>query len=510
MGFKDRMKEISDNFAVPNASKVLRDDPNVFSRQNRSERKKNEKISKEIVTKIHKLRSSQMSSGAGLLIDQKIRGFYWEYMERLLSTGTGTMPSSFNVMEAFLQFKHYRHPKNTTYKYPYITLRPEKDHLFSIDDFFGFVTDPSSDIDLDTGLHDDLPQNKIYSFTPVGDIGDFSFTYSNGREYVVSGFSFIRLEDEVSWLLVGGPVITDDIRNEIDTHLSTEEKGFIYDKGLDLSKLPKREPIYLNNDNSVWSNLFLGKFDLETKQNSIRMVFNEFTDSYRGIIDDPHQPITRTPENLKQLDEMSVIFNLTETFLFLPSYFNFKIHLVVEKPVNSTDSTPNYFKENSSKPLNKNTSTKKSRLKIKRVTSIEFLNNKTPVIIRTFSPPRYQVEVLGYYRKLKNSDSLGKDENGNIILGKTWIKPHNRWKNNPLEERPPTDEKIIFLKSSVHLAKEQEKILSKGESQNSLGTENNTDQQNNDFSLETCNESNTGSIYVMRNILSYSHFWCMS
>ena len=81
MGFKDRMKEISDNFAVPNASKVLRDDPNVFSRQNRSERKKNEKISKEIVTKIHKLRSSQMSSGAGLLIDQKIRGFYWEYMD---------------------------------------------------------------------------------------------------------------------------------------------------------------------------------------------------------------------------------------------------------------------------------------------------------------------------------------------------------------------------------------------------------------------------------------------
>src|SRR5579862_3916860 len=75
--------------------------------------------------------SVQQENGAGLPLDMAIREFHGEYNSRIVQHGLDKMPSSFNVLEAFLE---YLPPLSV------FSIRPERDHIFALTDFLEFVT----------------------------------------------------------------------------------------------------------------------------------------------------------------------------------------------------------------------------------------------------------------------------------------------------------------------------------------------------------------------------------
>src|SRR5216684_2225676 len=63
---------------------------------------------------------SIMSSSSGFRMADELRRFWYEYFERFGRLGPHSLPSSFNVLEAFLRFDA---------SFFAFLLRPERDHL---------------------------------------------------------------------------------------------------------------------------------------------------------------------------------------------------------------------------------------------------------------------------------------------------------------------------------------------------------------------------------------------
>jgi hypothetical protein len=106
------------------------------------------------------------------------------------------MPSSFNVFEGFYEFK-------TIDPAHFFAIRAEKDHLFSLSDFLDFATSADHRSDAIRSLMQ-LRNGIIYNFTPVGEIRELAF--SDSSRYVTAGFTMIRLEDQLHWAIIGGPI----------------------------------------------------------------------------------------------------------------------------------------------------------------------------------------------------------------------------------------------------------------------------------------------------------------
>src|SRR5262249_33830888 len=109
-----------------------------------------------------------------------------------------TMPTSFNVFEAFYEFR-IKPPAN------FFAMRREKDHLFSLADFLDFVTDSRR---RDHGIRSlfELMDGVVYIFTPVGDVRELAFLHADSSRFVIAGFTLTRREDQLHWALIGGPI----------------------------------------------------------------------------------------------------------------------------------------------------------------------------------------------------------------------------------------------------------------------------------------------------------------
>lgn len=86
------------------------------------------------------------------------------------------------------------------------------------------------------------------------------------------------------------------------------------------------------------------------------------------------------------------------------------------------------------------------KFKIKRVSSLRRINtsNGEPI---GFTAPSYKVYRSGTWRTLSKHDSIGKDQFGNPVKGKTWVKAHSAY--NHLPEKPKT----VLLKSRISEAR---------------------------------------------------------
>lgn len=56
------------------------------------------------------------------------------------------------------------------------------------------------------------------------------------------------------------------------------------------------------------------------------------------------------------------------------------------------------------------------------------------------SAPEFRVDVEGFYRRLRQG-RVGKDAEGNPVLGQTWVHTHQRWRGRP--ERPQVANRIM-------------------------------------------------------------------
>ena len=419
---------------------------------------------KKFLGKAHSAVQAIMDSGAGYYADQSIRDYFMEFNNRFWTYGLKYSPASFNVLGKFVE----GNPDNY-----YFNLKDEEDSIFLCGDFFEFITDENFKNDPRISLNS-LKDNIIYNYSVIGDPRELTFkTDDSKHEYAVCGISMIRDKNELSWILTGGPIVSDDEKKlgigfdlkDYETEKAMYTKPDFYDE-------KKNIPVMIPGLDDVWRNTVFGRTEIDTLTHQVRYKQDDFAHALMTATDDPiayssvnenideWKPDKETETILKQktqeLDSQPTLFNLAESLFNLPEYFNFKLQYV------STEEVKTRYGQNRSKlSTSKAYKYAPQNLKtfIKKVKSLQIINpNKPPSVKRNYTSPQFQVSVDGFYRKI-NPETYGKDKRGNEVLGRTWIKSHMRWRDK--SPKP----KVIYLKSSIKVAKEKlEKLKNKEKS----------------------------------------------
>jgi T5orf172 domain len=193
--------------------------------------------------------------------------------------------------------------------------------------------------------------------------------------------------------------------------------------------------------------------DWRTEKHEVRAIAKDCGNRYNYILDDPEAFGVQDSENLtgqqrellqtmiKRIESEGLFFEIAETCFQLPAYFAFRVTLVRE----TKRATAIAAMSQAARTKMLNVAPEKRPL-FKTVASLEVVDLGNPTVVRAYSPPRYKVEVEGFWRKI-DPNLFGKDIFGNPTKGRTWVRGHLRWRDRP--ERPST----VFVKRSIASAK---------------------------------------------------------
>lgn len=395
------------------------------------------------------------TSGAGYQPDQFLRQMAREYTFRYADSGLHTQPLNFNYFEPFCEIAFFE--KSIA---PYVVPAPEVDHLFSVADYFDHITaHDAAPFELASLL--DLPEGKVFHYTPNGSLFDFTYTSANGRDFVVGGFSLIRHGSSLHWSLIGGEVFS----GADWAKLGQEPEGAVKIAAHPL-KAPfvasmrqkngetRGEPLSLDGADRTHKTILAGEIDLLTAKHLGRYLSTEMENAFQTICDDPDLRIghgvspaeqaRRRGMMRRQIEEVAVMWDLAEAMLQLPAYFNHKVEVVRSIAV----------PEGRRAPATAPKATGGAGVRYRYVSALEFVDTGA-ALIRTFTAPRYAIETEGYWRRLELG-AKGVNAAGEPVSGRTWVKAEHNWRARSDAPRP------IYIKSSVVQAKlQREAFLAK-------------------------------------------------
>jgi len=90
---------------------------------------------REFLAQIDAVFLSCMEGGSGFRMADLLRSFFFEYFARVTKHGPKSLPTSFNVTEAFFTFSK---------KYLVFALRQEREHLLRLYEYFNWFTAETS------------------------------------------------------------------------------------------------------------------------------------------------------------------------------------------------------------------------------------------------------------------------------------------------------------------------------------------------------------------------------
>lgn len=368
---------------------------------------------------------AQLENGAGLPVDEEIRYFLQEYNTRNFEHGLMTMPSSFNVLEAFIEY----HPDLS-----YFSLREENDHLVSFSDFFDYATSPDCPADISSSAYL-LEEGTIFSFNALNAPDEITFSIQTGAEYAIGGFSVVRHSDELSVILLAG--------EKTDTSQKTLEL-----KNTDLSGTPvpgkekvkpsgdfKREAVSLSGNPDFWKTIVLVRYDLKSRTEDVRYCMKDVGDSFVILTDDitilldpktgtflQHDGEKIAKQLTDQTDQHATLFELCKTCLHLPSYIEYNEETVrIERhPTRFLEDVKNGKWISKEKLL-----TPTERITYRNVFTIPPASTLT-ADTTLYQAPEFHTDTSGYWKKIPLQES-GEDKHGNPIHGRTWVKKELSW-----------------------------------------------------------------------------------
>jgi 5-methylcytosine-specific restriction endonuclease McrA len=377
-----------------------------------------------------------MESGAGLLMDQQLREFFYEYNGRAMRDGPDTLPSSYNWLSPFMVLDK---------GLQVLRLLPEQDHLFSFSDFVDFATLEGSRLDAYEEAAS-LPADTILSFNSYEDPHDLRFS-ADGADFAVGGVSLVRRGSEVTVFLVGGEVA--------DLLATTEEYAGIKTVAAPgkewlspaSERIRRAEP--LKGAADIWKLLAVSRMNIDTRSTVSRSVMRDIGDMYVNVTDDPDTLAEsgNSPEQAEvELGRFQVLFEMAKTATLLPGYFKFKYTLVRDEKV--TTSLGRVFEQPASVVEKKRARAvpPMDRVLYRKVAALRVVGPSSVPVARRFSAPTYRVEVDGYWRTIAQ-DSLGRGPAGEAVEGRTWVRGHLRWRDRPA--RPLQ----VLVKSRVAIAR---------------------------------------------------------
>ena len=383
------------------------------------------KTIKKLWQKAQAIVAGQQLNGAGHETDQALRWFQWEYNNRIWSHDLHSLPSTCNVVEAFLKYD------------PLINafiLHQENNHLFSLADFVNWYTSEDTILDPTEALERITP-GVIYTFDSLFDPADLLYGIEKGTEVGISGFALVRFGTEISVLCVAGESEnlkekTEEIKVSISESQPTSgRKEITPDPDLTVEAVPLKSKL------SLWRLIALIRFDLNDMSQSVRYVCHDAGISYLITTDDPDPFLNMEGEfieknleevarkNAQEIGAYNALFDLCSTFIFLPLYFEeFAESVVVER-----------FRTNYANEVRKLSfrNIKKAIPHYMRVTyrNVNVLRNQGKFLDLSstiYSIPNFHIQTSGYWRKLEPG-KIGADKKGDPIHGRTWVSKKIAW-----------------------------------------------------------------------------------
>lgn len=429
---KDRMGEIG-FWAIPASGTPERARLDKFISAKQGDVAHRKEIQK-IFEKAKALIQVQAANGLGFSADKQIREYNLEYNGRVFSGSLHDLPGSFNVVEAFNRFIL---PSAT------FCIRDEKDFLFSFDDFIDFVTSDFVDTDK-TNFDLTLEEGKIYSFNSVDVQSQIKISSGGGEQYEFLSASLVRFGDEVSMILLAGQECdlaaeTEKIRDNAELGMSTlPHRAHLK---IDEERELRAEPLFENSN--LWKTVIVIRFDNRSRTIDARYLFRDWGKMYSVVTDDLESYIRPDGEFWSKKVEgvyksakesigiHSALFELCKTCLLLPTYAqHFEADIVVERH-------PTEFLDFRKKVSNRKAVTlvpAKYLIGHREAFRIPSRNQRSSTS-SAFLAPEYQIETSGYWKQLGPRD-VGRDKNGSVIHGRTWVSQTLSWVQEPTGNEP--------------------------------------------------------------------------
>jgi hypothetical protein len=398
----------------------------------RATRRNAQRYVKDEAQRIERIRSADQMSGVGYHIDQQTRHFLDVCNKDVLNGVETPYFKVWDVVSGFFKPE----PSEIV---DFLRLRPEKDHAFSAQDFFAYATDPAI---RDQALEKlvELPEGIIHNYSVKGGVRDIVFQEEGSDPIALSGIAIVRSGDLLYWQTVGG-IVTDvaAVTAERRATLAADEARIRADnphapEGM-IREILNPTAVPLKGDEGIWRAAALGLFNLRTLKHDIRMTTREweatqavFSDQFEqklaSVYDTDDAARRLVDRAMAQIDADHLFFEIAETIFALPAYFAAKVEFVRGEDVRTALGDPNGGSSRKyalKAPLD-------MRVLTRNVSTLDF--NARGEFGHSFTPPRFMVEVDGFWRRLPLGTS-GKDADGRPTEGKTWVQSHARWKDRP-------------------------------------------------------------------------------
>lgn len=419
---KDRMREIK-SVAIPPQGTHARELLEKFI--TKSETPEKRKYIKKFWKKAQAIVAAQQLNGAGNEADQAIRWFHGEYNYRIWSHDLHSLPSTFNVVEAFLKYI----PQLNAF-----SMHQEENHLFSFSEFVDSYTSESFDLDHGAAL-EAFAEGVIYFYDNLNDPSDLLYGIERNSEIGISGFAMIRFGSEISILCVAGE--TEDLiakTEEIKENLN-ESKYTDCRKGIKPDPSLSTEAVPLKSERQLWRLIALSRFDLDEMTQSVRYICHDNGTSYSIKTDDPstffdmkgdfpNKSVEAVARNsAKEVSEYNALFDLCSTAIFLPLYFeSHNESIVIERYKTRYASEVN----KTSFLAIKNNIPRSLRIAYRNVNVLKLNDTCSDITTTIYSIPNFHIETSGFWRTL-SPGKMGTDKKGNPVHGRTWVSKKITW-----------------------------------------------------------------------------------
>lgn len=408
----------------------------------RKERRRLETDGRRLATKYYELIRKQFSTGAGYPIDQMIHGLAAEYNHRYAASGTATQPTSFNYVEPFLSLHYFE--KSFA---PHLNINPELDHLFFLNDFLEFLTEPPRNEEELSSVFSSVPNGRIFNYTSNGIPEDNVYTTADGAEFIFSGFSFVKHGSYVSWVLVGGEIIPEEewialADESFDLSALSPYKRKFLAKAIEINGATSGLPIPLQGTERAIRKVLAGELDLTSERHLSRCLMSEYENAFMVQTDDPAVLSSITSKTKRQailenaqeaLSRGGALWTLASALLYLPRYFEEKVDLVdkirlPKRPSGLSTTLPSGG--------------------FSYVSSIQSSGRSVPNSILSYAPREFLMESSGWWKPLAQG-SVGRGVRGEPVRNRTWVDTAVEWRENPQNPR------TIYVKSTLSEAKQK-------------------------------------------------------
>jgi hypothetical protein len=367
---------------------------------------------------------------SGFRMSTVLRHYFIEYLNRLTTHGPHTLPSSFNVVEAFLSFNN---------ELKVFDIRQEREHLLRLHDYFNWYTAEHKIPNDPKILVDIMEEGLIYSFDLAGDTGEFAIS-TEGSNLAIAGVSLIRHENELSVILLAGENPPNPPDSEIANPKEFKNK----------TPFPGHENIAPNPDLSIQDRyldgmagfskiLILTRFNLEAKKHDVRYVYQDIGYSYFVFTDDREScaELTKEDQNyflensLRGLKRYGQLFSALTSLIYLPIIFISEPDRVVDSKF-VTELYINRQKHRIKKATQEFGKDTYHLHRIVKCLSSTDTNDLVQSSQRIIDPPNFSFESVGFWKPLE-PNKIGMDKNGNSIVGKTWVERVDSYSANSPE-----------------------------------------------------------------------------